>query len=145
MLAISNLHLIIVAAVIGAVAFIIVTLTLREKRARKNYLSTRSSMPDSDFLAQLNTSPDQHATCLAVRRAVAKIAEVPPETLSPSESVRELVRLGLSIGDLFLVLEDELPGEIDVDEIAKIVPDSPDPSTLADLIDFVLAHPEFIK
>ena len=146
MLSVAVSTVIVIAAVI-LVLLLVLFLRLREKSGRKVFLKTRAQMSDADFLAALNVGPEHHARCLAVRQAVAKIIEVPPESVHASEPLPNFMKLGFTLVDFFLTIEDELSAEIDVDTICEVVVGSVDVdvSSFADFIRFFLDHPEFIK
>ena len=104
-------------------------------------------MLDSDFLVALDVGPEQHAMCLAARRAIAKILEVPPESVYPSEPLQNFMKLGFTLGDFFLTVEDELSAEINVETICEVVTGNLDieVSSCGDFIRFFLDHPEFTE
>jgi len=146
MLSVGLSTVLMIAAVILLV-LILLSLRVREKARRKAFLTTRTQISDSEFPADLDVASEHRAKCLAARRALAKLIQVPPACVHASGPLQNLIKLGFTLGDFFLKVEDELSAESDIDAICGAVQDSPGVhiSSFGDLIVFFLGHPEFFK
>jgi hypothetical protein len=109
------------AAVVGLLfAWVIVMLTLfhwigarQVRREREQFVSSRSPLPDNQFLGQMGASGDYGRFCLIVRDGFSLDCCVGAEMIRPEDTLRQLERLcfdGFFLHEIIFALEREFPG-----------------------------------
>ncbi len=96
---------------------------------RRQHVTAAKGLDDEAFVEQMGVPVEQRAYCLAIRRAMARAAGVPTETIHPDIPMTSLCRLGFDGIDLTEVVM-EIESEFNVhigDHLAEDVYGGHDP------------------
>lgn len=101
----------IIFASVSVLAVIVVFPGIRARERREKHVRGRTELSDAAFVAQMGIVFAHRDAYLAVRRAMAKAAGVPPETIHPDDQMEHLCSLGfdgIDTIEIIMELENEL-------------------------------------
>lgn len=131
---------------VAVLALILIVLRLREALRRRAFVNNRQPMSDDEFMKALQIPPDKHDMCTSIRNSVAKIIESPRELIHPDEPISTFVGLGFTLGDLILVMGEDLSLEIDVDKLREtVLKHEAKSATCKDLLMMFIEHQCFVR
>lgn len=81
-------------AIMLPIIFLIVSYCVwNARKQRRMHVASHSGMSGEEYLTKLGLPQTKHHLCLACRRVLADAADVPPETVYPSDSMAHLCEL----------------------------------------------------